>query len=425
MCPKCVEAHEHGFREVFAPAGSLPGGWRAPGRSARLPGFVSMRADPDAALSTLKVAVVGAGAVGRHALHHLARLGPECLWIVDRGRYKAESLLTQPVLPRDIPRVKATNAGEHCKTICPGTRVLVHDGPVEELPVAAFAQADAVLLATDNLAAEVEVGQRCLHLAKPLVHAAVHGETLTAQVRTYANREGSGPCPACGFGESEWQYLNRETSFSCEGLAAGRPASASHGPATMSVSFLCSLAADLALLQLLRMILGLGQDVADTFLEYCGYTHRTVITSLAPNPHCRCEHVAWNVASDTAPLEQRTLRDLAREAGCSDEEASTASFSVDELRYVEAGICPAGHLHTIRRFLPLGSAGGECPTCQATLHPHPFYAHRPVPVRIARPCLDRPLGELTSAPPRAVIVRANGGGTLFLANSRTEKGSPR
>jgi molybdopterin/thiamine biosynthesis adenylyltransferase len=424
MSPKTPESHEHGFREVFAPPDSLPAGWRTPGRGARLPGFVSMRADPETTLSSLRVAVVGAGAVGRNALHHLARLAPEQLWIVDRGRFKAQSLLTQPILPRDIPRVKATNAGEHCKTISPGTRVFVHDGPVEELPIAAFSQADAVLLATDNLAAEVEVGARCLHLAKPLVHAAVHGETLTAQVRTYANRDGSGPCPACGFGESEWQHLNRETSFSCEGLAAGRPAPQSHGPATVSTSFLCSLAADLALVQLLRLTLGLGQDVADTFLEYCGFTHRTVITPLVRNPHCRCEHAAWKIAKASAPLRQLTLRDLAREAGCRDEELATASFSVDEIPYVEAAVCPTGHIHTIRRFLALASDAGECPTCGAMLRPHPFYAHRPVPARIARPQLDRPLGELTSAPPRAVIVRAQGGGTLILANGTAEQGNP-
>ena len=95
------------------------------------------------------------------------------------------------------------------------------DGPVQELPITAFADAHLVVLATDNLAAEVEVGQRCLWLGKPLIQASVHGETLVAQVRSFVNREG-GACPACGFSAVEWAHLNRETSFSCEGGANGR-----------------------------------------------------------------------------------------------------------------------------------------------------------------------------------------------------------
>ena len=45
---------------------------------------------------------------------------------------------------------------------------------------------DAVLLAGDNLALEIAVAQFCLHFGVPLYHAAVHGETLTAEYRVLA-----------------------------------------------------------------------------------------------------------------------------------------------------------------------------------------------------------------------------------------------
>ena len=63
--------------------------------SARLPKFVGLAVDAPAALSVLRVLVVGAGSVGLNVLLHLARLGVGVIHIVDHGRYKAESLLTQ------------------------------------------------------------------------------------------------------------------------------------------------------------------------------------------------------------------------------------------------------------------------------------------------------------------------------------------
>src|SRR5262249_3239740 len=157
--------------------------------------------------------------------------------IVDRGRFKPESLLTQPIAPDDLGNPKAESTGRLCKRISPQTAVAAWDGPVEELGTLAFADVDFVVLATDNLAAEVEVGQRCLGWRKPLVHASVHGETLVAQVRFFANANGEGPCPACAFGAAEWAHLNQETTFSCEGLAAGRPVAVKKsGPPTRSTS---------------------------------------------------------------------------------------------------------------------------------------------------------------------------------------------
>src|SRR6185503_4558159 len=103
-------------------------------------------------------------------------------------------------------------------------------------------------------------------------------------VRFWANSASQGPCPACGYAAAEWSALNAATRFSCEGLSTGQAAPSIVGPASMGLSGLASLSASLAITQLIRWRLQLGTPVEDTLVEYCGYTHRTVVESLQHNP---------------------------------------------------------------------------------------------------------------------------------------------
>ena len=75
---------------------------------------------------------------------------------------------------------KASSLGRIAKAVSPGTQVYVLDGAVEALDLTWFKDADFVILATDNLNAEITVGQHCLWLGIPLIQAAVHGDTLVA-----------------------------------------------------------------------------------------------------------------------------------------------------------------------------------------------------------------------------------------------------
>ena len=75
------------------------------------------------------------------------------------------------------------------KSIAPETRVRAMVGPVQSLSWTDLDDFDAVCAATDNLTVEVELGERthALGLA-PVLFAAVHGPSLTAQVRRFLNR---------------------------------------------------------------------------------------------------------------------------------------------------------------------------------------------------------------------------------------------
>lgn len=191
-----------------------------PDIAARLPAFIGRPADAKARLAALKIVICGVGSVGGRIAVHLARFCIAMLWLIDPKRYKPESVLTHDIEPRVVGKSKAITTARRCKEISPGTRVFAFDGEAAQLPLDAFADADLVVLATDNLAAEIEVGQRCVRLGKPLIQASVHGDTLTAQVRVFGNADGHGPCPACGFGAVEWRMLNEQVRFSCDGFTS-------------------------------------------------------------------------------------------------------------------------------------------------------------------------------------------------------------
>jgi molybdopterin/thiamine biosynthesis adenylyltransferase len=290
----------HAVEHALAPA-RLP-----PHRGARLPEFVAGALDADSALNDLTLAVVGVGSVGGNIATHAARLQVGGLLCVDPSSYKDASILTQPILPHDVGRPKASVVGERCKAISPRTRVQVFDGPVQALDLTALADADVVALASDNIACEIAVGARCLALRQPLVIAAVHGESLSAQVRFYGNASSDSPCPACELTQNEWAQVDGETRFSCEGRFDANPVAERLTQPTRSPSFLCSLAADLALQQILRFTLKLGQDVADTMLEFSGYRNATVTSALQARSRCPAEHVTYDQRVPAATRVSRT-----------------------------------------------------------------------------------------------------------------------
>lgn len=407
--------------ETIAPAAYPP-------RGARTPRLIGLDGDPDATCRAAEVAVVGNGSVGRPLALHLARLGIGRLWLVDPGRYKPESLLTQPVQPGDVDRAKAPNTAALCKQIGPETCVRAYTGRFEDLGVFDLANADVVVLATDNLAAEVAVGRRCLQLGLRLVQASVHGATLVAQVRRYSNQDATGACPACGFGAVEWQQLGEGTRFSCDG---GRPAlQTTAAPPTASFSSLCSLAADLAALEVVRLLLGIGAEDGDVLIEYCGFKHAMVTSPLRRNPQCPCEHVVWQPREVAGDWQGVTLRQLAAAAGIDLAAGHRgAALTLDGSEFVEAGVCcGCGDRQEIGEFLaphpPADAIPPRCRRCGGELVRVPLTTHRRTPFARLDYHVDVPLRSLTEPLPRWVVVHDGERAVRFHAAARETEGVP-
>jgi molybdopterin/thiamine biosynthesis adenylyltransferase len=398
----------------------IPSACPRPERSERLPALLGLEHDADKIFSRLKVAVIGVGSVGRSLALHLSRLMIHTLWLVDPGRYKASSLLTQQVLPVEVGQAKAPSTAQVCKDISPETRVFAATGRIEDLDQLALADADFVFLATDNLAAEMAAGQLCLNLGLPLLQASVHGASLLAQVRFFTNRDGQGPCPACGYGDQEWDALNRQTRFSCEG---GQPDTGAtnagtmqiESPATASFSFLCSLAADLAMIQLTRYVLKLGDATGDSLTEYCGYNHQAIASPLPRHFDCRCEHVVWRRMAPPRALGDCTLSELVCTAGFAESSAANqTALMVDEWEFIETGLCTScGQRQTVGRFQRPASAAGDCRKCGQTVTALPFYSQRQVPLTVLAAQCQHPLRRLTPTNPRWVVLQAGDQAVCF------------
>ncbi len=410
MCPSSTDAAHGRFAEMVIPADSIPD--TMPARDARMPVLIGTApGEAAAAVRELVVAIFGLGAVGRAVAIALARMGVERLLLDDPSSYKPESLLTQPIAVDDVGEHKAASTARFCKQLSPGTRVFYRIGRLEDIDVAGFRGVGAMVLATDNLRAEVAAAQLAVDADVPLIHAAVHGETLTAQVRYFSNAGPDSPCGVCQYGPAEWELLNRETRFSCEAAADVRPAASTSSAPTSSFSALCGLAADLATMQVLRGALGLGAPVADTMLEYNGYTHRTVISPLVRDPDCPVEHVTWTRAAASAPLPSCTLAGLLLDAGF--QSSPRSIFRVEHMQFVATAICGNGHSQPLYQFVPQAAPIGRCRSCKLELVAHPLHAHCRAPEEVLRPLLDRPLGHLCSETPRWVVVQQGERAALF------------
>ena len=344
--------------------------------------------------------MIGLGAVGSAASDFCARWGVASLLLVDRGRFKAESILTHPVHPADIGRSKARVAGERAKAISPDSLVRVHEGPVEDLAFDVLFGLDALLLASDNLACELEVSRRCAQLGLRLLQASVHGPSLVAQVRSLANRPGAdGPCLACDYQAADWQAYDRGTLFSCAGPEdsnATRP----DGPATRSAPELCTQAACLAVTELAGLLQGRHAAGENRLVEACGFHHGTTVAPLVRRAHCPESHRALERVPLERPLIEATPRQLFEAVGAQVAQAPgmpsllSLSLSVEGERFARLGACACPEHPELGRFLPVAGPAGTCDGCGLELEAHPVYTHEEVPAAALVAHLDRSLGSL-------------------------------
>jgi molybdopterin/thiamine biosynthesis adenylyltransferase len=383
--------------------------------AARLPQFFGATLSPAEmakSLARARVFLIGAGSVGRIVAAHCARLGVKELKIADPKRY-TNNLITQSITPGEVGKCKASSTGRLVKSISPRTRVLVFDGPAQDLPPTEFADTDVVALATDNLSIELAVTNLCVQFGTALTQGSVHGETLTVQIRCLANRDPAGPCLCCQYGPEEHSAMAREVTYSCEGRRRLEGPAQAQGPATMSTSALCSLCADLLITTWLRVRLGLGAPVTDTLLEYNCYAHRATTAALKRNPACIGAHERFSLITAKRALGESTPRGLAKAAGHTGG-GEALLFTVDNLLWAEAAACQCVEPKFASRFIPAGQlTAGRCTRCHQPYKIANFMTRRAVPADVLGPALDEPLRALGAAQPQTVLVRLHNKPILF------------
>ena len=372
--------------------------------AARLPVFHGTGRDTAAAAAGLRLANVGVGSVGLAFALDAARAGVGEQRLCDPGVLKAESLLTHPIAPAAIGRSKVNHAGHAVKEIHPAGRVAVFAGPVQELDLFSFAGVSAVVIAPDNLLCARDAGEIAQRLGVPLLQASVHGETLTVAVRVFRDA-----CPYCLFTARDREDLVRERRFSCSGPGASgeqalRP--------TVAPAALCSLAAAELLLTLLRLELGLGDELLDTVYEASALARRPLVTRVARTADCPVDHTPWTLIAHRNELDEATPRELLDAAGAAGDAPATLSFTLEGFCFLCAGVCACGERFSIGRFLPTDERHGplrdevaRCPRCGGQVAAVGQVTHAEVPVEAMAEVLDQPLCALGAIDVDAVRVQ--------------------
>jgi hypothetical protein len=207
--------------------------------------------------------------------------------------------------------------------------------------------------------------------------------------------------------------VDRATVFRCGGPGSNVDAPANVMP-TMSTSFLCSLAADLAMLHWTRQLLGLGRSTADTILQFSGCIDRTTTGPLVRNPSCRADHVVLRRLPAPRRLGECTLRELAEASGLGDGASGGGlSYVVANMAFVESAACKCGQ-SPLGRFIAIDAPAGKCRACGGDLIPVPFFTHRqPTPCALGT-CHDQPLARVGAADAAWVVIRNDADG-VFIA----------
>jgi molybdopterin/thiamine biosynthesis adenylyltransferase len=386
--------------------------------AARLPRFMGGPEDAGQRFASIRALLVGSGSIGLEIAHHLARWQAREIAVVDPKDFKSESPLTHSIPLAAVGKSKAFYAADMCKRLSPRTRVFGFKGVFDAVPLSRLAEFDVVFLATDNLLVELQVAQVSLALGIPVVQGSVHGASLCGHVRFFGHGAAEEPCAACGFTREEWAHLNRSTAFSCDGSGSRRLDSFAGDQRTLSLGANCSLIAQLVLLQFARDRLALGAPVRNTILEYCAYTHRTVLTGLIRNPTCPCDHVVLRRAVAPRPLSECTIDELTEFGNATN---TDWSVEVDSSLWVEQARCNCGEWRSVRRFVnDAGKSLGRCRKCRQPLTGHPFHSHRRVPVTAIEPSRNKPLRDLGAKNARWIIVRHDTDAVLLLNHNQPQ-----
>lgn len=402
----------------------------APPYAARVPDFHDAAPDADQRFRAQRVAVIGAGGIGGRVATLLARAGVGELLVVDDARLKAESVLTHEVEAVDVGRFKAEHTAWQARRAAPGARVRFACASLQDLPLAALADVDVAVLASDNLAAELAAAEATRRRGVRLVQASLHGPTLTAEVRSVANDCDAGPCLACAWAARDLAALDAGTRFECVPDGSRRGPAKSAVP-TRTTAELCAAAAALAAQELRRRALGLSL-APDVVITWSGYTLGALETPLGRRDGCPADHARWRFVPLDG-LATRSPRAALEVAGLGGAGLAAGSFELEGHCFAPRAVCEACSRARHDVFLPAEAArAGDCSTgtarcaCGGALSARgPRW--REAPLDALGTALDRPLRATAALPLEApaAVLRVDGRVPVLLHPTPRPRGAPR
>jgi molybdopterin/thiamine biosynthesis adenylyltransferase len=299
-------------------------------------------------LTTARVLVVGAGALGNELVKNLALLGVGNIDVIDLD-VVARSNLSRCVFFREADEgcEKAEVVADRASEVNPEVVIRGIVGDVRRIGLAHLRRYDLVLGGLDNREARVWINASCRKLGMTWIDGAIEG--LQGVVKVFPPK---GPCYECTLGETDRQILAHRKSctlLSEEAMLEGKV------PTTATTS---SIIAGLQVQEAVKILVGREDLVAldGAGLVIVGDTLDTFRVAYTADEWCPA-HDTYDALVDVAIDPHTTLRDVA--AVCEPSEDAVVDLEGDLVRTTT---CPACHQETPigRMLLALTTADGTC-----------------------------------------------------------------
>src|SRR5215469_2374325 len=232
-------------------------------------------------ISSARVLVIGAGALGNEILKNLALLGFRQVIVVDMDRID-ESNLSRTILYResDIGGYKVDVAARAYRAITPDARVQPLVANVtRDCGLGLFASCDLILAGLDNREARLWINRSAWKVNRPWIDGAIEGINGVARVFP----PGAAPCYECTLGEVDWAILEKRMSCNLllrEADVQGKVAT------TPSIS---SIIAGVQVQEAMKLIHGLP-TLASRGYVFEGLNHTSYVVEYTENPSCMNHH---------------------------------------------------------------------------------------------------------------------------------------
>lgn len=285
-------------------------------------------------VSTAKVLVAGAGAIGNEVIKLLALMGVNHLMIVDFDTIEITNL-TRSVLFKecDLGKSKSIVAAARARELNPDSLAVGIEGDLEfDIGLGVYRNVDVVIGCMDSINARLALNRACLRAGTPWLNGGI--EDTFGELSLHA---GSAACFECGMTESMWE--RRNTRYSCGGQR-----SKTHEGAVPTTATVASIIAAYLVNEAMLLIhadcpeskegLLPGQKILISLKPY-----DFQLSSLTRNPGCSA-HEEWSPIHplDTYP-EEITPYELLKHSG-SDEGVLEIGFDLlTSMTCVQCGEC--------------------------------------------------------------------------------------
>ena len=337
-------------------------------------------------ISSTKVLVVGAGAVGNEIIKNLALLGFRQIVIVDLDAIELSNL-SRSVLyrPDDVGRDKAGTAAAAATALYEESTIHPISGNIlHEVGLGVFDWADLVFAGLDNREARLWINRCAWKMNRPWVDGAIEGINGVARVFL----PGQPPCYECTLGETDWAILEKRMSCNLltrEELLSGKT------PTTPTVS---SVIAGVQVQEGLKLLHDLPVLAGKGFV-FEGLNHTSYTIEYTENPDCLSHETYTDIQRLDRSTTTTTPDDLLNYARSElDTNKVQLDFSRDVIHQLICPECGA----TEELFAPVGSVSatrGKCPkdnTLREVIAAHSYdgsqdYGSRPL-IELGLPLFD-------------------------------------